>query len=212
MKPRILIIAPLLDLPTVTSNMAVWDILDYASNRTNKIDFDLLSGLQAIRLIYDVKSYFKKYDLIIYYGHGKPSKLMGNHIWFSMIDARNSDTLKDKIISTMACYSGKRLGQIAIESGAKAYIGTITKYFAAFPETERNYLTDWIDYTTSKDKALIDGRTVGEAFRIFQKKGEHYLKIYENNIKFYNFEWYYNSLRSNLKNTILIGNKDAKVF
>jgi len=212
MKPKVLIIAPLLDIPTLTSSIAVHEILDYANNRTNKIDFDLLSGLQAIRLIYDIKTYFKDYDLILYYGHGTPSTLKGNHIWFSLIDARNSDTLKDKIVSTMACYSGKRLGQIAIDSGARAYIGTTTKYFAAFPESEHNYLKDWVDYTTSKDKALIDGKTVGEAFRIFQEKGKQYLEIYRMNIKFFNYEWYLHSIESNLKNTILIGDYNAKIF
>lgn len=210
-KPKLLIIAPLVDVPTITSNKAILDLLDYASTKDN-LDIDILWGIMANRVMFDYKTALKDYSGIIYYGHGKETKLHGNHIFFSIINLNNIRKLKGKAISTMACLSGKVLGKQAIEDGVSAYIGTEEVYYAAFPEKERNYLNDWIDYTISKDKALIDGATFGEAYEVFKNKASQYLNIYKQNINYRNYDWYYKTTMHNLQHTKLIGDKNARLF
>ncbi|MCP4762576.1 MAG: hypothetical protein GY870_12420 [archaeon] len=210
-KPKILIITPLMDVPTVTSNLAVMELMSYAATKDN-LDIDFLWSVGANRAMFNLKTSLKKYDGVIYYGHGKETKLHGAHMFWSIINSKNIEQLKGASISTMACLSARELGHIAIEKGVKAYIGTEEVYYAAFPEKERNYLKDWIDYTIIKDKALLDGKTFGEAYDLFQKRATQYLNIYKSNFNYRNYDWYYESTLHNLKHTKLIGDKHAKLY
>jgi len=201
----------LMDIPTITSRMAINRLLDYAYNQFH-LDIDHLDHAFATRSWFWYNMKTKDYDLVIYYGHGKEDKLKGNNIWQSAITKKNIYKLNGTPMSTMACFSAKELGMFAVENNyAPAYIGTITPYYAAWDEKERDFLKDWIDYTTSKDIALMDGKSFGEAFNIFQIRGKNYLRIYEQNKGYKNFDWYYNATKSNLENTILIGNPDIKI-
>ena len=207
---KVLLIAPLLDVPTVTSNLATLEILDWIDNRTfdTDIDIDYLTGIIANKLFYNLKVWKKKYDLILYYGHGYSDKLMGNHIYISLINTKNIYKLKGTGISSMACFSADRLGKVAINEGVKAYIGTITPYWAAFPENYRNFTKDWIDYTTIKDKMLLTGHSFGEAINAFKNRAAYYLNIYEKYKDYESYNWYIDSIKSNIQNTILLGDKD----
>ena len=210
-KSKILIIAPLVDIPTVTSNLAIMELMNYATTKPN-LDIDFLWGLGANRTFFNFKTSLKKYDGIIYYGHGKENKLHGTHLFWSIINPKNIEKLRGATVSTMACLSARELGKIAIEKGVKAYIGTEEIYYAAFPEKERNYLKDWVDYTTIKEKALLDGKTFGEAYELFQKRASKYLNIYKSNFNKRNYDWYYESTLHNLQHTKLIGDNSAKMY
>ncbi len=210
-KPKILIIAPLQDLPTITSNMAVNEIMSYAATKYN-LDIDYMWGIVANRTWFNIKTRFKDYDGVIYYGHGEKNRLIGINSFLSIINKKNIHKLKGAAMSTMACLSLKELGVAAIEKGVKAYIGSDENYMAAFPEKERNYLRDWIDYTTVKDKALLDGKTFGFAYDLFIKRATTYLNIYKTKLNYRNYEWYANSLEHNIEHTKLIGDKDAKFY
>lgn len=207
---KVLFIAPLMDLPTITSNMGIFDIFHYAyAKDRNDLDIDFLWGIWAAKPWFNLRNRWENYDGIFYWGHGKPERLVGN--FSSMLDKKNIHKMKGKCISTMACWSALRLGRWAIREGADAYIGTIKPYYAAFREPERNFLRDWIDYTTLKDKLLLDGASFGEAYRAFQERGQHYLNIYEKKKGYRNFSWYYKSLKHNLKYTVLLGDPNASL-
>lgn len=210
-KTKILIIAPLMDIPTITSNEAVYDILKYLETKYT-IDTDIIWGPTSRRFIYNIYTKLKNYDGIFYLGHGERDRLFGNQIFRGMIDTKNISKAKNSIIATMACFSGDILGKIAIKNGIKAYIGTTEEYFAFFPEKERDFLKDWRDITTTYFKDIIDGKTVGEAYGHFQERGKYYLNIYQKNLNYRNFDWYYNSLAHNLKYTVLLGDPNARLF
>lgn len=207
---KILLIAPLVDIPTIVSNLAVFEILGYADTKPD-IDIDYLPGIMANRLMYILHTTFKKYDLIIYYGHGERDRLMGNHIYWSIINKKNVKKTRLTPFDTMACHSAMELGTFAVEQGAKAYIGTIDLYYAAFPEKEHNFLRDWIDYTTIKTKALLDGATFGEAYNLFRKRAISYLTLYKKSLGYKNYDWYAKTLAHNINKTILLGDKDARL-
>lgn len=199
-----------MDIPTITSNMGVYEILDYASNR-NDLDIDILWGFLANRLSFNIKTSMKKYDAIFYWGHGKEVKLHGTHLLWSIINKKNIYKAGDTPFDTMACLSAKDLGMFAVEHGTQAYIGTTELYYAAYPEKERDFLADWIDYTSIRQKALLDGKTFGEAYDMFVDKITEYIKLYESYGDYRNYDWYYESALHNLKHTILIGDRNARL-
>jgi len=209
-KLKVLLIAPLMDLPTITSNMGVLDILDYASNR-NDLDIDYLWGVMANRIAFNIATKLKKYDAIFYWGHGKEVKLHGTHFFWSVISKKNIYKAGNTPFDTMACLSAKELGKFAVATGTKAYIGTTELYYAAYPEKERDFLADWIDYTTIRQKALLDGKTFGEAYDMFVDKISAYIKLYEGFGDYRNYDWYAEAARHNRKHTILIGDRNARL-
>lgn len=213
MKKKILLIAPLIDIPTITSNLLAYDLLAYLGrdNIKDKFDVDLLWGLGANRLSFDFYTKFKKYDLVMYVGHGTKNNLKGEHLFGSIINKNNISRLKDSIVLTMACSSAAELGRVAIQKGVKAYIGGEDLIYASYPEKERNYLDDWRDEYGTYFKEVIDGKNVYEAYRDFQRKMTHYIKIYDMEGEYRNFDWYKESALHNQKITILLGDPNAKL-
>lgn len=200
-----------MDVPTITSNMGVYDILKYLDTKLT-INTDILWGFTGKRFLFNNYMNRHKYDAIFYLGHGEKNKLMGSNIFGSIINERNIGKAKGTIIATMACFSSLELGRVAIKEGVRAYIGTKKEFYAFFPEKERNYLDDWRDVVTTYFKDIIDGRTVGEAFGHFQNKCKYYLSIYKKNLHYRNYDWYYKAMYHNLINTELLGDKNARLF
>lgn len=210
-KKSILFISPLIDLPTATSTLAVYDLIKYLLNKP-QFDIDLLWGIGAKRPFYNLRVKEKKYDMIIYLGHGEKDRLMGNNLFFSLINPRNVGKLKGSIIATMACFSSEVLGRVAIQKGVRAYIGCKKEYMAFFPEIEHDFLDDWRIITESYFKALLDGRTAMAAFSEFQLMGKQYLQMYREHYHEGHYWWYFRALKHNLQNTELLGNPEAKLW
>lgn len=207
---KVLLIAPLIDVPTITSNMGTLSVLDYASNKFD-LDIDYLWGVLANRLAYNLATKYKKYDAIFYWGHGKEKKMSGTHPFWAMINKKNILKAGTTPFDTMACLTARDLGIFAVNGGAKAYIGTTELYYAAYPEKERDFLEDWIDYTSIRQKALLDGKTFGEAFKMFQDKLRGYIELYKSFGDYRNYDWYYQSAKHNLKYTVLLGDPNTRL-
>jgi hypothetical protein len=207
----ILFLAPLVDVPTISSNYAVLKLLNYSYDIPN-IDVDLLWGLGANRALFNKRFELEKYNAIFYWGHGKEDKLYGTHIISSVINDNNIPMLRGKVIDTMACFSAKKLGKFAIKNGVKSYIGTEEAYYLGFWCPEHNFLTDWIDYTSIRHKLMMSGYTIGEAYNEFIKKATKYASLYAKYPNNANFKWHYDTITHNIKNTILLGDKNATIF
>lgn len=204
-------IVPLMDIPTVTSNMAAFDIYKYIKKKPT-IDLDILHGGFATRSFYALRSNTKKYDAVFYLGHGEKNRLMGNHMFWSIINRKNIDNVKGSIFATMACFSSDGLGRYAVNNGVKSYIGCKKEYYAFFPEKERNYLDDWRHIVGTYFKGIVDGKTIGEAYGRSREVSKHYLNIYWKNRHYRNYDWYYRALKHNIDNMELLGDPDARLF
>lgn len=207
---RILLISPLMDIPTITSNLAVAEILEYAKTKLNT-DIELLFGLKANRIFFDFTTTFRKFDAIIYFGHGRENSLAGNHIFWSMINRNNVYKTRDTPYSVMACHSAAGLGKYAVKNGTKAYFGSTEEKYAFFPEKERDFLADWIILETTVPKLIMDGKTFGEAYKAFIERCNYFLELYQANIGYKNYDWYYDALKHNRDVTILLGDPDTKI-
>lgn len=213
-KKKILLIAPLIDVPTVTSNLLAYDILSYLGQDKIKdnFDVDLLWGIAANRLAFNYMAKKKHYDIVMYVGHGTKGNLKGEHIFGSIINKRNISLLKDSIVLTMACLSAAELGKTAIQKGVKAYIGGTDLIYAHYPEKERDYLKDWRDEYSTYFKEVIDGKNVYDAYRSFQNKMTHYINIYNREGNNRNYDWYENAALWNRRVTVLLGDPNARLY
>ena len=85
-------------------------ILDLAGEKANCKDF---SG--RIRKINP--------DLIFFNGHGSPTSIAGHNDEILMSVDKNVSLLNNKIVYALSCGSAKKLGQCAIDNGARSFIG-----------------------------------------------------------------------------------------
>ncbi|MHA1291097.1 MAG: hypothetical protein ACTSQJ_00345 [Promethearchaeota archaeon] len=204
----ILIVSPIYDIPTSIGTVAASELVNFC--KKNNIPHKLLFGLQALRPIFELTTMFNDIDAIFYYGHGVSDALLGQHIFFKMLDISNAGLLKDKIIYAMACHSGNKLAPKAIEKGAFSYYGHNTWYYGAFPNEEHDYLTDWVNYVTKIPKELLNGKTTFEALYLYKETIDKYLNEYKNN-KYLDWDWYFNSAKSNKDYLKLYGNTNMRL-
>ena len=111
----------------------------------------------------------KKYDLILYLGHGETDKLLGN-IYLGLVlpflDMTNIPITRNKIIITYACLSAKKLGKYAVKY-SKAYTGSDYFMYVAFPE-EIDYASFFYEPFQAMIRDFINGKTIGESVETYK--------------------------------------------
>jgi len=205
---NVLVIAPVFDLPTSISSQAVSSLLKFLIDR--QVKHAVLVGAESNRAFFEITTRLRQYDAVFYYGHGNETSLLGTHFLLTMANLLNAGRFKNAIVYTMACLSGVRLGPAAIEQGARAYFGHETYYYAAFPEPEHNYMADWIEYVTEIPRALVNGKTCGEAFNLYKSKCTMFLQKYRTS-GFENGDWYASTLQKNRDYSRLVGDRNARL-
>lgn len=206
----ILIITPVNDIATGISFNAGRELENFC--KENHILYKTLSVIQAYRAIFESAMIFERnINLISYFGHGVEDGLLGQHIISKMLDTRNNHLVKDKIIYTMACWTGNRLGPDTINKGGISYFGHKSWYYGAITNDEYNYFNDWVDYVTIIPKELLRGKTAGEALITYKNLVEKYLNKYKNN-KYLDWDWYYTTAKSNKEHFYLYGNKNGRLI
>ena len=66
-------------------------------------------------------------------GHGAPGALalQGRKVFLSAEDHRSLSLLGDRVVLALSCYTARLLGKLAIDYGAKAYIGWVEDFLFA---------------------------------------------------------------------------------
>ena len=206
----ILVIAPLMDIPTSISSVAVDELVKWLKEKG--VDFKILFGLQANRPTFNWNMLFdKNIRGVFYYGHGSEARLLGTHLFFSLVDLLNNGKLREKIVYTMACLTGVTLGPDSVLKGCRTWYGHRTFYYANFIEPEHNYLADWIETVNEIPKQLVLGKTTGEALRLYKQKISSFIAQYEK-ANWPNADWYIRSAISNRDFQTLFGDPNARLF
>jgi hypothetical protein len=176
---NILVIAPLHDLPTSISSVAVNHLLKWI--RKNKIRHTVLRFAAANRISVSFANALnralsngkngKRYTAVFYYGHGENDRL-GDAFMdvLPIISTKNIHKFSGMVIYTMACLSGLELGPISIEKGVKAYFGQTVRYFASLNTMGReyNFMTDWYELINIIPKSLMMGNTSAQALHDYE--------------------------------------------
>lgn len=194
---KVLVIAPQHDLPTTLSTSAVFEFEKWLLQE--KITHSLLHGIAATRWI--LEGMASQFDLICYFGHGEEFSLIGQHILSAMlggrglVDKKNYQRVKPKIVYTMSCLSGIGLGPLFGKNGI-GYFGHETWYYGAFAELSHNYAADWSNYITYIPKLLIKGVKPLSALAKQRRLITGYVEEYEK-FKYSNYKWHIDTATKN---------------
>ena len=111
---------------------------------TKDIHVTDLEGPAAIRLNLEKSLIKEEPGLVFLNGHGDRKRVAG-HEDEIILDEKNINLGKDKIIYALSCDSLEDLGEIAIDIGAKAYIGYIGEFMwvgepskSSIPDKDKN--------------------------------------------------------------------------
>ena len=205
-----ILIAPNLIPPTYLSYFLARKVLNLY--RKNKIKIYEISGVLASR--YFIPVFIKRTNAvyIIYMGHAFDKALCGESLFCDMVTVDDVYIFKDRIVIAMpACRSANDFGRAVVESGGIAYVGSTENMYAAFPESDHDYLDDWVDVFLTFYKSLIF-KTVGGAVEDYKKKNTYYINLYrKNRDKWYNADWYEEAFRKNRDYVVVLGDENAKI-
>lgn len=114
-------------------------------------------------------------DLVLLNGHGDDRSVLGNNNEV-VVDLENVELLNGKTVHAMSCSSAKELGKVAVEKGARAYVGYNAPFLAPRMDDKiSNPLNDstaalFLDPAFITQKALINGKKPTEAVRLGKKE------------------------------------------
>jgi len=168
-----------------------------------------LSGPQNLRVIFSfVLKTHPDATIIAYLGHASPTAFLGEEVFGpGMFAVDNVAEGKERIIVGMpACLSAQRLGPTSVLAGAKAFVGSKEEMYAQFSEAERNYTSDWFDYTLTFYRSLIASlnarrspeEALEKALRDYREKCTYYIELYKQNMdRLPNADFYAHAVRQN---------------
>jgi hypothetical protein len=139
-----------------------WTVTDLQANDTNRAKVE-----QTIR---DFKP-----DFIMHFDHGSQYTIYGQdkNAIVAAIDAQNSNLFEGKSVSTVSCESALGLGPLAIDSGAKVYLGYDDLHWI-----HTGYIADFVEASNAANYALLEGKSFQEAYDAgIAKYNEKYDKL-----------------------------------
>jgi len=152
-----LVIRPNDDPATQITSKWAEEVVDYAQGRGLQV-VDLHGSLaNPVRFRETLEK--MKPCLIVHYGHGTEDALLGQD-QVPLLTLDNVGLIRGITVYTIGCHIGKRLGKAMVEAGgyvASAYAGQYV--FDPFNETP------FRESVNAGAKALIEGKTLGEAYQ-----------------------------------------------
>ena len=143
------------------------------------IHITTLDGFKATRVNLENSLLIEKPELVFLNGHGDRKRVAG-HKDQIILDYRNVNLTKDKIIYSLSCDSLVDLGEMSVKRGAKAYIGYNASFMLvrdpsreAVPSKDKNALP-FRRVCTYLINSLVFGMPVGKAI---EKTKEEYRKL-----------------------------------
>lgn len=110
-------------------------------------------------------------DVVLINGHGDYDRI-GGHNNEIMLDCENVNLLKGKKVHALSCRSAKILGRVAVENGARCYIGYEENWSLIM---SRGKLSNPLQDKTAElfmrpafkvQEALLDGKSATEAVKV----------------------------------------------
>lgn len=150
---------------------------------TQDIRITVLYGPQAIRSKAEKVISKLNPGLVFLNGHGNKKSVMG-HKDETILDGKNIVLTKDKIIYALSCDSLEELGPLAVEKGAKAFIGYRARFMiirdptrSGSPNKDKNALP-FKRACSTLIKSLVFGNTVRKSIDLTKKEYIHSIKSY----------------------------------
>jgi hypothetical protein len=150
-------------------------------------------------------------DIIIGMGHGDVDTFTGqNESLILQVGNYNPDEIKGKVIKLLSCQTGVKLGPDLVSNGAAAFLGYTDDYLWICDADKVR--TPWADKLASpfimpvmdSINGLLSGMTVAEAYKIE-------IDGYQENAQAEEDEMVKSIIKFNIKNAILLGDKNARI-
>ncbi len=156
-------------------------------------------------------------ELILFNGHGSPTKICGHKNEVVIEQGKNEHLLKDKIIYARSCSTAASLGASSVAKGAKAYIGYkedfafLTGEFSASKPLNDEYARPFLNASNQVIRSLLKGLTAQEANQRSQTVFDEEIEALERSDAPPYAEHILPLLVWDRMNQILIGNPGAKL-
>lgn len=200
----------------VTSYLFHWsnEIID--SDYPEQVYFLDLKGKEANRN--KVESYLKKQNprVVLFNGHGSDSIICGFKDEI-LIDKKNEELLKGKIVYSLSCSSANGLGVSATKKGADAFIG-YKNSFMIYTDAEReatplkdSIAAAFLNPSNRVSISLLKGNTAKEASDKSKEESKKEIKKFFVSNAFEGSERIAVALLWNMNNQVVLGNEEAKI-
>lgn len=113
-------------------------------------------------------------------GHGSEEVYTGD-AGQPVLTVDNAGWMRGRIVHLMSCRTGVALGPALIEAGAQAFIGYTYDYYVllgADPRVESEYTQAFLDPDVTFARALVEGKSLGEAYRLSRETAEAWIEHY----------------------------------
>jgi len=173
---RVVLVAPSHDTPTYFTAVMAKAMEEYAERRGHSIA--TLYGARAVRRYFERTA--RNADVIVYIGHGVKNKWVGQLPQGqrkALLNRDNIKTLNGKAVIAIACW-GATLGNIAVMSDARTYIGWDNVVYIGGLERGRNYVKDFAHTFYELIFDIADGRTPRVAVDDYKMLCSHYEDVY----------------------------------
>ena len=156
-------------------------------------------------------------DVILFNGHGSPTKIYGFNNEVLVESEVNDSLLKDKIVYAVSCSSASLLGQTAVKKGAKSFIG-YKRSFILFTDRNREAtpLKDHVANSFLKSSnrvsiSLLKGNSVEEASHKSKVEFKKEIERYASTNAMPGSDRIASALLWDMSNQIVLGEREAKV-
>lgn len=128
--------------------------------------------------LFQLQNWINKPDLVVYLGHGGNDRLYGQlpgGLAWPLVEVLTAELLRGTITVTYACESGRELGP---KSPSRAYFGATEPYYVALTYPQHDFMADFFETWMVIPRALVQGKTAGEALRLYQEKCTEFINLY----------------------------------
>ena len=156
-------------------------------------------------------------QLVIFNGHGASDAIFGHKHEILIKQGENDSLLSKKIVHALACKSGQSLGPSCISIGGIAYIG-YKENFKFIAQTSRDteqtrlqdpYAPYFLNPAFSAIIALVEGKSVGEAYKISQDQHAKNLLSLVSNVDDTYSKILAPQVYHNLRHQVCLGDQEA---
>lgn len=212
---RILITRPRHD--KATNYLYFWSEPVIAIVQKKNIPLTDLSADKANKTLFWQYCKKVKPSIIFFNGHGSSDTIAGHENQPLVTTLDNLSIFTNCIFYCRSCDSGSILGQVLIQSGATGFIGYQRKFIVGYmPQFSTRPLSDplaklFLEPSNLIPISLIKRNSIKEAYR----KSQHAMhinlrKMLASNASFEQ-RYYAQYLWSNIRNQVILGDKDAKI-
>lgn len=201
----------------VTEYLSAWSSEIIKSGELKGISFLDLHGENASKK--KVESYLFKQspEVVLFNGHGSPSKVCGFKDEVLVENNINDFLLKDKIVYSLSCSSALVLGQSAIKKGAKSFIGYKQSFILCTDKNrEATPLKDNIAYSFLEPSnrlsiSILNGSSVNEASYKSKEEFKKEISKYSSTKSIPGADRVASALLWNMNNQLVLGDKESKI-